>query len=372
MAKGETDRNLLVGAATAAFAEAPIFGDWANALGLLARAVGGWGCHLNSISAHKGLLTSVAGGIPEELIREFVAAGGTNPKVNVRVRAMYSAAPMRVTTEADFAIAREWTKTRYYREFAAQIDAPYSAMVKLKKDYDEISCISVLRSSGQGLATAQDKALFARIAPSIRDALRIQAALDRRALRLAAGSWDSTRAPAFYCNPHLKVLAMSRAGERLAEKGELLAVKRNHLRLAADRDHRQLARAVAAASRHFIDDVSDWTFEAADRGGNRPPRFIVSPISPERSETFMSSGALILVLGQPENSSAEGARPIRLTAAEQDIALQLLAGTKTSCIAEARGVSLLTIQTQIKVMHQKLGVTHRAELLAQLHRILSN
>jgi len=285
---------------------------------------------------------------------------------------MHAAPAMRVGTEADFAAATGWMNSPYYCEFAAPVGAPFSTFAKLKSDYDETSVVMVLRSSRQGLAGVEERAMFARILPSIRDAIELQAELDRRSLRIAARSWDSTDTPAYYCNPHMKVLAMSGAGERLASRGELAVLRRGYLHLVDERSHRHLAKAVVAASRNFSVESPFWKFQTMDRDAKRFARVAVSPMSAEKSDALLSAGALVLMFEAPKAAHDAAWRCVRLTAAEQDIARQLLAGIKTARIAEARGVSLLTIQTQIKAMHQKLGVTHRAELLAQLHRILSN
>ncbi len=70
---------------------------------------------------------------------------------------------------------------------------------------------------------------------------------------------------------------------------------------------------------------------------------------------------------------AVGAAPLldetqlaRLSDSEQDVALDLLRGATTSAIAERRGSSLLTVDTQVKAIFAKLRVGSRIELAAQL------
>jgi DNA-binding CsgD family transcriptional regulator len=364
--------NSLISATTAALAEAPISGNWATALEMFAQAVGGWGCHLSSMSASKGLLASITGGISEDMVRGCVEAGGMDPQINLRAKAIYAAAPMRVGSEADPALASDWTASRYYNEFAKTIDAPYSAFAKLCSDYDETTCVIVLRSSSHGLATATEIGVFDQLLPSLQEALALQIALNRRSLRLAASSWDATDTAAYYCNPHMKILAMSHSGEQLAADGAIVEARRGRLHLVDEASQRRLSKAIAAAADYFSLGTAPWAFDAPSRDGKRCAHITVSPISSERRDMLMSPGALILVFERPRCPQDEDWRWVRLTSAEQDIARLLLEGKSTRSIAEQRGVSLLTIQTQIKTLNQRLNVRHRAELLARLRRIITN
>jgi DNA-binding NarL/FixJ family response regulator len=57
-----------------------------------------------------------------------------------------------------------------------------------------------------------------------------------------------------------------------------------------------------------------------------------------------------------------------LTAAECDVALDLVRGATPLAIAEARGTSLRTVESQVKAVYAKLGVHSRVELAARLER----
>lgn len=362
----------MISATTAALAEVPVSGNWTAALEMFAHAVGGWGCHLNSRSASKGLLASITGGISEDIVRGFVEAGGMDPRINLRAKALHAAAPMQVCSEADPLLAEDWTASRYCNDFAMAIDAPFSAFAKLHSDYDETACVTVLRSSTQGLATATEIGVFDRLLPSLREALALQIELNRRSLRLAARSWDVTDTAAYYCNPHMKILAMSHSGELMAAEGCIIGAQRGRLRLEDQSSQRHLSRAVIAASNYFATDIPLWSFDAPSRDGKRCAHITVSPISLERQELLMSPGALVLAIERTRCPDHEDWRWVRLTAAEEDIARLLLEGRSTRSIAERRGVSLLTIQTQVKTLNQRLNARHRAELLARLRQIIQN
>jgi DNA-binding CsgD family transcriptional regulator len=55
-----------------------------------------------------------------------------------------------------------------------------------------------------------------------------------------------------------------------------------------------------------------------------------------------------------------------LTAAEQEIALAILAGASRSEVAQARGTSIRTVSNLLAQMFRKLGVGSRIELAARL------
>ena len=58
-----------------------------------------------------------------------------------------------------------------------------------------------------------------------------------------------------------------------------------------------------------------------------------------------------------------------LSDAERDVAFDLLRGATAAAIAERRGVSRHTVETQIKSLYEKLGVRSRIELASRLGEI---
>lgn len=58
--------------------------------------------------------------------------------------------------------------------------------------------------------------------------------------------------------------------------------------------------------------------------------------------------------------------PELLTAAEADVAARIVRGQSRRAIAEARSVSMHTVDTQIRALLEKLGVDSGSELVAVL------
>jgi DNA-binding CsgD family transcriptional regulator len=59
---------------------------------------------------------------------------------------------------------------------------------------------------------------------------------------------------------------------------------------------------------------------------------------------------------------------VLLTAAERDVATELLSGRRPAEIAQLRGVSIGTIRSQIKRIYAKLGVSGLVEFIARARR----
>ncbi|MEZ5929860.1 MAG: helix-turn-helix transcriptional regulator [Parvularculaceae bacterium] len=354
-----------------ALQEAPVTGEWPRALTLMADAFGGWGCCLVSSSPSKGMLARALGRITEEHMRAAVGAGALDPASNLRLQVVRANGLSTIASEADIPDPAAWLASRYYNEFALPVDAPYSMFARLGSNYDEVTTASIWRSRRQGAPDAEELARFAAILPALSDAVTLQLELDRRAFQFSAHSWDHTNTPAFYCDPHLRVLAMSAAAEMAASKSEFVSLRRNHLQLVAPRHQRRLARSVSAACRCYDGPTSKMIFEAPSVDGSATARFAVAPVREENVDAFRSPAALVLLLDEGRADITSGARrEVSLTNAEENIARGLLSGLTTRQIAEARGSSIATVQTQVKVLNQKLSAKHRAALLARLRTIL--
>jgi DNA-binding CsgD family transcriptional regulator len=90
-----------------------------------------------------------------------------------------------------------------------------------------------------------------------------------------------------------------------------------------------------------------------------------APPPPEGLEaTFIDDGdETFVVLSFPV---ATPSLPGDLTPSERAIVELVLAGRRTSEIAEVRGVSVRTVSNQLQSAYRKLGVSSRAELAARL------
>jgi DNA-binding CsgD family transcriptional regulator len=73
----------------------------------------------------------------------------------------------------------------------------------------------------------------------------------------------------------------------------------------------------------------------------------------------------IIVLSVPV---ATQSLPASLSAAEREVAQEILAGRSNAQIAEARGTSVRTVANQVNAILRKSGADSRAELMAGIRR----
>lgn len=351
-------------AAEQAIARAPVSEDWAAALELVARCTGGWGCHLNRIAPDLGMLASVTGGIPDDVLYEFAARQGASPAVNSRAAAIYSAPLMRAVCEADFTDARTWTESPFYTDFLLKVDAPFSVFGKLFGGPKDAVSVTVLKSERQGHATDADKKALEFLLPGIQAASALQHSLDERGLGIAAQSLDKTGAAAIICDAYLNIISMTEAGEAALLNGDHIASKRGKIKIANDVQQRKLQRAAAFASLVYDERTSSSQIRVDHRSGGGGKMLAVAPAA-DNEFGMMRRGVLLLLLD--ENVEKPSVKPaVDLTNAEIEIGKMLIRGQTTGEIAKCRLASKATVQTQVKNLSAKFSVSHRAELLIAL------
>ncbi|WDI32466.1 LuxR C-terminal-related transcriptional regulator [Hyphococcus flavus] len=356
-------------AAEKALALAPATGNWGEALELFAQSVGGWGCHLNSMAPDLGLLSSLTGGIPCELPREFAKQQGASPTVNKRAAAIYDA-PLGVPQgEADFTTRYEWMNDYFFQNFLLRVDAPYSLFAKLSHTQKAATTVTVLRSKNQDHASAIDKTIFNRLLPTLYASVDLQNELDARNLNFAAQSLSLANVTAFICDPFLKIITASEAGENALLEQKFVSSKGGKLTIVNDKHQRNLQRAVLFASLLFDDRRSCANIKIRGKNVDAQCALAIAPL-PADSSILLRNGVIVMLLEEATVQPGLPAKSVHLTGAEKEIGKLLVRGHTTSQIAEKRAVSKATVQTQIKAMSAKLSASHRAELLIALQRML--
>jgi DNA-binding CsgD family transcriptional regulator len=370
MVRGHLDLETLISSTGSALARAPVTGQWEAALTGVAEAVGGWGCHLNSMSKRRGVTASFSGGIPCDLISKFVRQGGADPEINRRAAAIYAAQAMQVCSENDFTSEDEWRTDPFYSEFLSKADAPFSVFGKLFENHDESAAVTVLRSAKQGHATWRQKSLLSHMLPQILSALKMQELLDRNAVSLAVKTLELVNAAAFICDSSLKIASLTMNAEAEIRNAAYLGTRNDRLRLKDYFSQDDLASAVVKAT--GVAQARACANLAVLRKDRRYVRTLsVAPYSGDEGRFYRPKAILILHEDERPVMRAEGKpEPGSLTQAEREIGRLLLIGQTTREIADIRQVSTSTVQTQIKAMGSKLSARHRAELLIALQKHL--
>ncbi|MFC3068069.1 helix-turn-helix transcriptional regulator [Phenylobacterium soli] len=171
------------------------------------------------------------------------------------------------------------------------------------------------------------------------------------ALALAALQASGVSAALCRCDGH--VLGLTGRAARLTSESWPWRVTEGRLDAAASGDRERLHDLLARAA-----DGSDAEEEAQTHGDPRVTRLAV----------FSRAGPILLVSfgGGADLDLAAWRARFGFTAAECEIGAAVTVGRSPSEIAAARGVSVLTVRTQLKTIYQKAGVNRLSQLAARL------
>jgi DNA-binding NarL/FixJ family response regulator len=186
-------------------------------------------------------------------------------------------------------------------------------------------------------------------------ALRGQAAMSEAAL-------DGLLQPAFVVSPTAALLLANQAAERQLRAGVPFEARHGRLVAAARGSAARLEAAIRAATALRHRSASDWAERASD-GSNWIVR--VLPMQGD-------SGCALVYLRSTDAQLASTSvleRLFSLTAAEADIARQLASGLSVKEIAYARGVSELTVRSQVRAVLTKTGARRLSGLQALVRSV---
>lgn len=355
------------------FQQAAIDGrHWYEAIAAFAAATGSEHGQLVCMAANGSmplnLLTNVDPALPEA----FIAAGGTDPKVNPRRRAGIARRPLTILAESDFITPDEVKQDQHYQEFALPWDVPYICLTTLEHRPDLLVGLAAIRTRAQGHIDSDARRVFASIAPHVRAAVRTTLALGDPHDALLADVFEALSIPAFLCNRHGMVRRLTPSAEKLlVETG--LRLRHGKLTATHPADATALSEAIEAA--------------AAGPGVGRPANRVMlirtaqddaAPlaldiISLPRSGLSFGLDSRVLVLARSAGSEQRRMTLLQtlygLTPAELDIAQLLISGKSPQDIADQRQVAVGTVRAQIKSLFAKTGSSRQIDLVARLGRL---
>jgi DNA-binding CsgD family transcriptional regulator len=193
----------------------------------------------------------------------------------------------------------------------------------------------------------------------------------RRRADLVHAGLDALDAPAIAVRGDQLILHANAAAEAMLRREDVLMIKLGVLRAQDEAGGRRLAAAVAAATEPFDPQIS--AFGVAGRGGGgrqgRTYQVTVTPLpcisGPPRAMILLRDPAA------PDRTLTQRLKTLyRLTAAEAEIAVSLGAGEALPRIAEARGVALATLRSQLKAIMAKMQCSRQAEVAAIVAHLL--
>jgi DNA-binding CsgD family transcriptional regulator len=348
------------------FATAAVGGEtWDSSLQRMAAVTGSKCGQLIGLGADAAVPFNVLTGTAPEAAGEFHAVNGGDPRVNSRIRIGSQAGELTIVDEAAFTTAEDGRRSPAYGDFIQRHDIPYICLTPLLKQGPMLVGLAVIRDRKQGNISADQKAVFAAMAPHARTAVRMQMALAGKSLRLLLGALESGETAAFLCDGAGAVQEMTARAEAVVGSPGALAMRARRLRGRSDADNQALQTAIGMAATAHLDPLAlRQSVLVLGRGAER---LVVQVDALPATDWALAFAPRVLVVVRSAStrpvSVAVLLRAFDLTATEAAIALDLAAGHSREAIALARRVSLATVRQQIKAILQKAGVSCEAELI---------
>jgi DNA-binding CsgD family transcriptional regulator len=352
---------------------------WYPALEGLAEATGSVSgeliCLGNDAAVHLNIMTNTS----PELLEAFVAGAGGDPTVNPRVKAGMEAPVLQPRAESDFITPDEHKRHPHYQEFARPFDIPYICLATLDRPQDGLIGLAVTRTEKQGHINAQQRHVFASLAPHVRAAVRTHIALEGHGDALLSGALEAISIPAFICDGAGRVRELTPAAEAVVSSGRGLQLRGGSLRACLPADTQALTDAIANAvsklGRGSVAGPRNGTVIVRRSAQDTAPLLLDVIALPHHRFGFTFVPRVLVLLRGEGVSVANDRRTTILrsvygmTAAETEIALELLAGKSPEDIAAGRAASVATVRTQIKSVLTKAGARRQIELVARLGRM---
>jgi DNA-binding CsgD family transcriptional regulator len=348
---------------------------WYAALAAFADATGSQHGQLMCFGEDVGMPQNMLTNVDPELPAAFVAAGGTDPRINPRRRAGVAQAPLTVLAESDFITPDEYQRNAHYQEFAVPWDVPYICLTTVEKQQHLVVGLAVVRTRKQGHIDAAGRRAFTSIAPHVRAAVRTNLALADHGDALLSGALEQLSIPAFVCDRTGLVRRLTPAAEALvtSERGLELKLGRLTARLPAEAVALADAIRAAATERRALVPASRVVVVHSSGPDMAPLAIDVIPL-PSRSLPIVFDASVLVLLRGFGTTDDDRRRAILqsvygMTVAETDIALQLCLGRTPEAIARARNVGVGTVRGQVKTLLAKAGVSRQIELVARLNQL---
>lgn len=338
--------------------------EWLPALKAMAEATG---------SARGQVIGIVPGAVPfnwindldEDAIARFTEHERGDPDINVRVRASLADETFVIRSETDYDFVGRGTGFDLYREMCDSYDIPFGCQTKVLEGPGYFVGLALNRTRKDGKTDADTRALFAAIAPHVRQAMKMQLALEGRGPILLDGVMDYVRLPIFVCDHTGIVLEMTSEAEMLLSRGYFRIVERRLGTFDPD-DSALLLKGFNRV--HRQEQLSETVLL---HGGEKRQPVIVDICKLPAAARCLSLFSRTLIIVRSGRRWHEAAPAIlreafKLSPAEADIALGLARGRSRDEIAAARNTSVHTVKVQLKSIFSKLGVAREGDLVAML------
>ncbi|MEG3168364.1 helix-turn-helix transcriptional regulator [Sphingomonas sp. LB3N6] len=348
-------------------------GAWESALASLAELSFSRVAQIAVVDQTGSLVMNIVTGASASENAAYIEAGGADPGVNLRTKAVLRADVGSVISEADFATSEMLASNKFYNDFFVPIDLPHSCMVKLFDFGSYTAGLTLLRPYKYGEYRADTKDLLKAISPVLSDLVCSELHYTKRHVRNVALIADLFASPNLAVTPDLRVVHVSHDAEQILSRTSLLRIQCGRL-CAADGDvQTQLTQLVLGTA--SLCEAKRLSVDLKLRNHSHTELLGVRVCALPRESLGSLARATALIVLQEVTRSFN--RPLirsldefgvayGWTVTESEVAASILNGFRAQAIAERRGTSVGTVRNQIKSILGKTGVESQIELVLRL------
>ena len=300
--------------------------------------------------------------IDDSIVAKTATIDQSSPDLNFRVAADGLADNPAIVHEAHYDVARQGLRSQDYLDLCADFDIFDGCQTRILAGQEGMIGLALLRDSKDGRSTQEQRDLFGHISGHVRNAVRLQRAIEHQGFALLSGTFEAMDRACWLLD------GSGRVGGMTPRAQALLSSSRLRVRdgaLASERAEE--SRAITRAIRMIIDPPGHAADPVAlgDEAGGVGIMLEFYPLPAKSwSLPFAPRAIAIARVGAPTDRHVQLLmRTFNLTPAEADIAIRLAAGQTRPDIAAARSVSTETLKVQLRSIYEKTGCSRESQLV---------
>ena len=340
---------------------------WPDVLKGLARFVGGSAASLfaKSNSGKTGEVFYQDGSIPAEYVQAYFDKSIRFDPTTIGQFCFEIGEPFTTSDVLDY---REFTESRFYKEWAEPLGLVDHIAVALEKSASGVALFGVFRNAQQGRVDAEARRRMALIAPHVRRAVLIGKVIETKTAEAAslADSLDGIAAGIYLIDASGRIVHANAAGLALIATNDIVHARGGKLAL---RDAETLRDVLIAADHgDAITGASAVTKVITAGDGSRFAAHILPLLSGARRKVGASYKAVAAVFIQKAELETRApaeviARSWKLTPTELRVLLAIVEVGGVPEVALALGIAETTVKTHLGHLFAKTGTGRQADLV---------
>lgn len=275
-----------------------------------------------------------------------------------------------VTSDLDFATPEELARNPFYQDYLVPHGCPWFAGLRISAD-NEVRCLTLQRSAGQGPFSEADKAVLASLARSLSTSAALASALSFARAHAALASFDASGTAIVLLDQRGQVLRVNRAADRVIGADVKIV-------------NRKLMSWSHSATEDFDKALKGLFFDPNPRASAPPVRFPRSSadqrpyllyalrLPPVTGEMFSACRGVVVIAdleGQAVAQDVALKAAFDLTGMERAVARQVAGGKSLETAAALLNITKDTARAHLQSVFAKTGTHRQSELAVLLSRL---